>query len=258
MAEDDVHVVLGEQDGHALGSRACRPQAASGRAARRAPCRRWARPSAAGGGGWRVPPRARGASGRRRPGGRSGGRRGRAMPTRSRSASASSRWSGAARGRRASRRRCFDEQRHLDVLGRGEGGQGLRDLEGPPDAEAPDAAGRPAGDVAAQHPTRPPSGRSWPISMLKQVLLPAPFGPIRATTSPAATARSTPATAATPPKRLARPSAARTGSKPQASAARRPRRPASPWGKARTRRMMVRPSSRRQSWKRERAVSRSV
>src|SRR4051794_31432423 len=49
--------------------------------------------------------------------------------------------------------------------------------------------------------------------MLKQVLLPAPFGPIRATTSPASTARSTPATAATPPKRLAMPSAARTGSK---------------------------------------------
>src|SRR5579859_5315341 len=53
--------------------------------------------------------------------------------------------------------------------------------------------------------TLPPSGRIWPLSMLKQVLLPAPFGPISARISPAASAKPTSRTAATPPKDLRRP-----------------------------------------------------
>ena len=36
----------------------------------------------------------------------------------------------------------------------------------------------------SEQPTRPASGRSWPFSMLKQVDLPAPFGPISASISP--------------------------------------------------------------------------
>ena len=54
--------------------------------------------------------------------------------------------------------------------------------------------------------TMPPSGASWPFSMLKQVLLPAPLGPIRAKSSPASTAKETSATACTPPNDLCRPS----------------------------------------------------
>jgi hypothetical protein len=48
----------------------------------------------------------------------------------------------------------------------------------------------------------PASGASWPFSMLKQVLLPAPFGPISASISPAETAKETSATAWTPPNDL--------------------------------------------------------
>ena len=45
----------------------------------------------------------------------------------------------------------------------------------------------------------PESGRIWPFSMLKQVLFPAPFGPISATISPASRLSETSATALTPP-----------------------------------------------------------
>ena len=48
----------------------------------------------------------------------------------------------------------------------------------------------------------PLSGASWPLIMLKQVDLPAPFGPISASNSPAPTAKLTPSTACTPPKDL--------------------------------------------------------
>jgi hypothetical protein len=47
--------------------------------------------------------------------------------------------------------------------------------------------------------TRPASGRSWPSSRLKQVVLPAPLGPMSANCSPRASAKLRPATAATPP-----------------------------------------------------------
>ena len=47
--------------------------------------------------------------------------------------------------------------------------------------------------------TRPLSGMFWPLSMSKQVLLPAPFGPISARISPACSANETPRTACTPP-----------------------------------------------------------
>jgi hypothetical protein len=50
----------------------------------------------------------------------------------------------------------------------------------------------------------PASGASWPFSMLKQVLLPAPFGPISASSSPAASANDTSSTARTPPNALRR------------------------------------------------------
>ena len=52
--------------------------------------------------------------------------------------------------------------------------------------------------------TLPASAPSWPFSMLKQVVLPAPFGPIIASSSPASTPKLTSRTACTPPKDLAR------------------------------------------------------
>ena len=47
--------------------------------------------------------------------------------------------------------------------------------------------------------TVPASGGIWPLSMLKQVLLPAPLGPMRASIWPASTVKDTPRTAWTPP-----------------------------------------------------------
>src|SRR5206468_8913912 len=46
----------------------------------------------------------------------------------------------------------------------------------------------------------PRVGRRKPVKRLKQVVLPAPFGPIRPTISPLSTVRSTRLTAASPPK----------------------------------------------------------
>ena len=48
--------------------------------------------------------------------------------------------------------------------------------------------------------TRPWLGASWPVSILKNVLLPAPFGPIRQRSSPSSSAKLTSRTARTPPK----------------------------------------------------------
>ena len=45
-------------------------------------------------------------------------------------------------------------------------------------------------------------GLIWAVSILKKVLLPAPFGPIRQRSSPCRSAKSTPAMALTPPKRF--------------------------------------------------------
>ena len=47
--------------------------------------------------------------------------------------------------------------------------------------------------------TVPLSAAIWPLSMLKQVVLPAPLGPISASSSPAATLNETSDTACTPP-----------------------------------------------------------
>ena len=62
--------------------------------------------------------------------------------------------------------------------------------------------------------TTPLSGASWPFSMLKQVLLPAPLGPINASNSPADTANETSSTACTPPNALCRPSTCSTALMP--------------------------------------------
>ena len=84
------------------------------------------------------------------------------------------------------------DQRHLHVLGHGHGHERLRHLEGAADAEAPDAARRQAGDVVCRRARR---GRcraaSWPPTMLKMVDLPAPLGPMTASSLPASTANVT-------------------------------------------------------------------
>ena len=61
--------------------------------------------------------------------------------------------------------------------------------------------GRPA-MLSPPSRTRPESGASWPPTMLKVVVLPAPLGPINASNSPACTEKETPCTAFTPPKDL--------------------------------------------------------
>src|SRR5262245_27726886 len=58
---------------------------------------------------------------------------------------------------------------------------------------------------------RPPVGRSTPVTQLKNVLLPAPLGPIRARISPGMTDRVTPLSAVSPPDRTVSPSAPRRG-----------------------------------------------
>ena len=52
--------------------------------------------------------------------------------------------------------------------------------------------------------TVPPSGRSSPVTRLKSVVLPAPFGPIIHRRSPSATVRSTEAVTSRPPKDFVR------------------------------------------------------
>ena len=65
--------------------------------------------------------------------------------------------------------------------------EGLGDLEGA--ARRPGARSRAACRPTSSRPSsriEPASGASWPLTMLKQVVLPAPFGPISASSSPAA------------------------------------------------------------------------
>src|SRR5688572_23698792 len=57
--------------------------------------------------------------------------------------------------------------------------------------------------------TRPAVGRITPVRQLKNVLLPAPFGPMMALISPRATSKLTLLSAASPPKRTVRPSVRR-------------------------------------------------
>src|ERR1700674_625312 len=59
--------------------------------------------------------------------------------------------------------------------------------------------------------TSPPSGGNTPAMTLKQVVLPAPFGPIRAQISPSRTAKRTSSTARKPRKCLEMPSTSRSG-----------------------------------------------
>ena len=58
---------------------------------------------------------------------------------------------------------------------------------------------------------RPEVGRSTPVRQLKNVLLPAPFGPMMARTSSRWTSKLTWESAANPPKRTVNSSVARTG-----------------------------------------------
>src|SRR5471030_1728197 len=67
----------------------------------------------------------------------------------------------------------------------------------------------------------PPLNKIWPelgtrnlLSKLKQVVLPAPLGPIKAWMAPRRTLRSTPETAAKPPNDLPRPAVDRMKSSP--------------------------------------------
>src|SRR5262249_2713330 len=56
---------------------------------------------------------------------------------------------------------------------------------------------------------RPEVGRSTPVTQLKNVLLPAPLGPMIARTCPRGTEMLTALTAVSPPKRIVRPSVRR-------------------------------------------------
>ena len=79
-------------------------------------------------------------------------------------------------------------------------------LEGPRQAERRDGFGSRARRSDGRRTViDPTSGRSSPLIRLNDVVLPAPLGPIRLTSSPAPTARSRPLTAITPPKRRVRP-----------------------------------------------------
>src|SRR5882724_13181667 len=60
--------------------------------------------------------------------------------------------------------------------------------------------------------TWPWVGSSWPVSILKKVLLPAPFGPLRQRSSPSSKLKSTLRTARTPPKCMLRSRVCNSGS----------------------------------------------
>ena len=97
----------------------------------------------------------------------------------------------------------------------------------------------------------PVSGASWPLIMLKQVDLPAPFGPISARNSPSPTSKLTSSTARTPPKDFAQ--RTRPTSTLMAAPSCRGRRstcataPTMPPGNASTSSRMMPPSSARQN-----------
>ena len=89
-----------------------------------------------------------------------------------------------------------------------------RDLEGAADAAVDDAV---RGDAAISAPSNridPAVGTSVPDSMLKIVLLPEPFGPIRPRISPCSTRNDTLLTAVKPPKRFTNPSTVSTPDAP--------------------------------------------
>ena len=68
--------------------------------------------------------------------------------------------------------------------------------------------------------TRPEVGRMTPVRQLKNVLLPAPFGPMMARISPGITSKLTPLSAVRPPKRTVRSSvrSAAAGALPRSTA----------------------------------------
>src|ERR1700736_897618 len=65
---------------------------------------------------------------------------------------------------------------------------------------------------------RPDEGRSTPVRQLKNVLLPAPFGPITARISPRGSSKLMALSGATPPKRMPRSSVRSTGGEAPAPA----------------------------------------
>ncbi len=87
-----------------------------------------------------------------------------------------------------------------NVLEHAEAGKGLRDLERARDAARADAMRRQARNSRPRNRTLPPSGLVKPAMHANSVVLPAPFGPIRATISCAPTSSDTWSTAARPPK----------------------------------------------------------
>ncbi len=106
---------------------------------------------------------------------------------------------GRRRARRRSERRhvvtCAPgvrKQRDRDVLAHRHRREGRGDLERAAHAQARDRVRGQAVDARRRASvTVPASGASWPLTRLKQVVLPAPLGPISATSSPAATVNDT-------------------------------------------------------------------
>ena len=91
--------------------------------------------------------------------------------------------------------------------------QDVGDLVRAGDALPRDAVGRQAGDVlAVERDMRPEVGRNTPVRQLKNVLLPAPLGPITARISPRCTAKLTWFSAVSPPKRIVSASVRSSGS----------------------------------------------
>ena len=102
------------------------------------------------------------------------------IPTRSKRASAA----GPA-GSRSARPPVADLDRDLHVLANGEHAERLESLEGPGEPATRAAVGRQTGDVgAAEHDPARRSARRSPLAMLNSVVLPAPLGPMRPSTSP--------------------------------------------------------------------------
>ena len=152
------------------------------------------------------------------------------------------------------------EERHLHVLAHGERGEGLGDLERPADSEPPDPPRRPAGDVGAQRHHAAGVGADLAHQHVEAGRL---AGPVRADQRHQLARRhgerhavhgAHAAEALGEPVRLQDRRHAGS-SAPLARDSRSRAKPAIPCGKARTRPMMVRPSSRRQAPRRESALS---
>ena len=100
---------------------------------------------------------------------------------------------------RLARRAADAERGDLDVLAHAQRAEQAAVLEGPREPGAAAAVRRPARDVGvAERDLARASGRSKPVSRLTSVVLPAPLGPIRPSTSPGASSRSTSESASTP------------------------------------------------------------